>query len=123
MFDADLAYNLTELIVENLEIILKRTKDIHSPEDFTSSETGMILLDSVCMKLAAIGESVKNLDKVTNKELLINYQEIQWKHVIGMRDIIVHHYFDIDAEEIFKTIKEDLPDLIATSIKIKSNLN
>lgn len=123
MFDADLAYNLTELIVENLEIILKRTKDIHSPEDFTSSETGMILLDSVCMKLAAIGESVKNLDKVTNKELLMNYQEIQWKLVMGMRDIIVHHYFDIDAEEIFKTIKEDLPDLMATLIKIKGNLN
>ncbi len=26
-----------------------------------------------------------------------------------MRDIIVHHYFDVDAEEIFKTLKEDLP--------------
>lgn len=30
------------------------------------------ILDSICMKLTAIGESIKNLDKVTNKELLIH---------------------------------------------------
>lgn len=64
------------------------------------------------MKLVAVGESVKNIDKVTNKQLLCQYQMINWKDVMGMRDIIVHHYFDIDAEQIYKTIKEDLPPLL-----------
>lgn len=63
------------------------------------------------MKLTAIGESIKNLDKVTNKELLIHYPEIPWKHVMSIRDIIVHHYFDVDADEIYRICQKDIPQL------------
>jgi len=82
----------------------------------------MILLDSICMKLVAIGESIKNLDKVSNKEMLVKYPQIQWKQAMGMRDIIVHHYFDVDAEQIYMTIKEDLPALIEILSIIKNDL-
>jgi len=51
MFDRDLAYNLVCLIIENLETIRKRTAGVLSADDFSISESGMILLDSVCMKL------------------------------------------------------------------------
>lgn len=122
MYNKDLACSLLRLIIENLEIIQKRTMNIHSPQDFSSSEPGMILLDSVCMKLAAVGESIKNLDKITNKELLIQYPQIKWKQAMGMRDIIVHHYFDVDAEEIYKTLQEDIPDLMNVLGKMKNDL-
>jgi len=39
-----------------------------------------------------------------------------------MRDIIVHHYFDVDAEVIFKTLREDIPLLRAILMKIKDDL-
>ncbi len=55
----------------------------------------MMKLDSICMKLSAMGESVKNLDKVTNKELLILYPEIPWKSVMGIRDILTKLTFFI----------------------------
>ena len=58
-------------------------------------------LDAICMQLIAIGEALKNLDKITNNSLLPNYPQIDWKKVKGMRDIISHHYFDIDAEAIY----------------------
>jgi len=122
MFDKTLAYSLVSLIGENLNTILKRTEMIQSPYDFTVSESGMILLDSTCMKLVAIGESIKNLDKVTNKELLCQYPKIQWKQAMGMRDIIVHHYFDVDSEQIFKTLKEDIPLLLTVFTEIKKDL-
>jgi uncharacterized protein with HEPN domain len=51
-------------IIETIHIVRKRTKNINTADDFTSSEEGMMVLDSVCMKLAAIGESIKNLDKI-----------------------------------------------------------
>ena len=70
------------------------------------------------MKLTAIGESIKNLDKITNKELLVKYPEIPWKNVMGIRDIIVHHYFDVDADEIFRICKEDLPQLYEIIIRM-----
>jgi uncharacterized protein with HEPN domain len=122
MFDRRLTLDVVNLIVDNLEIVLKRSENIHSPDEFTQTETGMILLDSICMKLVAIGESIKNLDKVSNKELLVKYPQIQWKQAMGMRDIIVHHYFDVDAEQIFVTLKEDLPELIDVLSMIKNEL-
>lgn len=122
MFDSSLTLEVVNLIIDNLSIILKRSKNIHSPDEFTQTETGMILLDSICMKLVAIGESIKNLDKVSNKELLVKYPQIQWKQAMGMRDIIVHHYFDVDAEQIFVTLKEDLPELIDVLSMIKNEL-
>jgi len=122
MWDKELVKDLMELIIENLDTVKDRTKDIYCADDFSSNEQGMILLDSTCMKLAAIGESIKNLDKISNKQLLSNYPEVPWKQVMGMRDIIVHHYFDIDAEVILKTIKEDVPFLIKTLSKIYKEL-
>jgi uncharacterized protein with HEPN domain len=58
-------------------------------------------LDAICMQLIAIGEGVKNLDKVTDGSLLVGYPQIDWKRVMGMRDTLSHHYFDVDAEAVY----------------------
>ena len=118
MFDTLIALHTLELIRSSLEQIEKRCSDIHSTDDFLLSDTGMMKLDSICMKLTAIGESIKNLDKITNKEVLVKYPEIPWKNVMGIRDIIVHHYFDVDADEIFRICKEDLPQLYEIIIRM-----
>jgi len=73
-------------------------------------------LDSICMQLIAIGESLKNLDKITSKKVLSNYPEIDWQKVMGMRDIISHHYFDVDAEAIFDVCENHL-DILGNTIK------
>ena len=117
MFDKLIAFHTLELIRDSLELIEKRCSDIYSVDDFLLSDSGMMKLDSVCMKLTAIGESIKNLDKITNKELLVKYPEIPWRNVMGIRDIIVHHYFDVDADEIFRICKEDIPQLYKVIIK------
>ena len=106
MFDKDMAHSLVCLIDENLKTVQKRTEKIQSHDDFTSSETGRILLDSVCMKLVAIGESIKNLDKITHKELLCLYPQIQWRQAMGMRDIIVHHYLMSMPKKFIKLSKK-----------------
>lgn len=69
-------------IDESLIIIIDRSSGIDSVNDFLTSQTGILLLDGICMKLIAIGESLKNLDKLSNKELLTLYPQIQWKEVI-----------------------------------------
>lgn len=122
MFGKLIAFHTLELIRDSLELIEKRCSDIYSVDDFLLSDSGMMKLDSVCMKLTAIGESIKNLDKITNKELLVKYPEIPWRNVMGIRDIIVHHYFDVDADEIFRICKEDIPQLYKVIIKIINDL-
>ena len=122
MFDKLIASHILGLIQESLEKILFRFSGIFCSDDFLLDETGMMKLDSICMKLSAMGESVKNLDKVTNKELLILYPEIPWKSVMGIRDIIVHHYFDVDADEIFRICKEDIPLLLQVIVRMQDAL-
>ena len=60
-----------------------------------------MVLDSICMQLIAIGDSLKKIDKITDKKLLSQYSEIDWTGAKGTRDIIAQHYFDIDTEQIF----------------------
>ena len=106
-----IALDILEDILSAIERLEERTKDIHSTDDFLSSASGMILLDATCMLLIAIGESLKNLDKVTNGELLPTYPSVPWKNVKGLRDIIAHHYFDVDAAQILWIIKNEISPL------------
>ena len=66
------------------------------------------------MMLVAIGESLKNLDKITNGELLPKYPDVDWRGAKGARDIISHHYFDLNAEAVFGICQNDMPTFKAT---------
>ena len=106
-----IALDILEDILSAIERLEERTKDINSIDDFQNSSSGMVLLDATCMLLIAIGESLKNLDKTTNGQLLPTYPSIPWKNVKGLRDIIAHHYFDVDASQILWIIKNEISPL------------
>ncbi len=114
MFDQELVIEILSQIDDAIEVVRTRFSVIHSSDDFLSTPEGLEKLDSICMKLIAIGESVKNIDKHTDNRLLADYPDIDWKGVKGVRDIISHHYFDLDAEEIFDICETHLPPLHAT---------
>ena len=97
-----------ELAINRLQ---ERTKTILSVDDFLTSPVGMEKLDAACMVLIAIGESIKNLDKVSEGKLLSTYPSIPWKRVMGIRDIMAHHYFEVDADVVFEVVKKELVPL------------
>ena len=106
-----IALDILEDILSAIDRLEDRTKDVQTTDDFLSSSSGMVLLDATCMLLIAIGESLKNLDKTTDGKLLPTYPSIPWKNVKGMRDIIAHHYFDVDASQILWIIKNEIAPL------------
>lgn len=106
-----IAKDILEDILSAIEKLEERTKDIHSIDDFLNSSSGSILLDATCMLLIAIGESLKNLDKTTDGLLLPTYPSVPWRNVKGLRDIIAHHYFDVDASQILWIIKNEIAPL------------
>ncbi len=63
------------------------------------------------MQFINIGEALKKVDRLTDGQLLTKDLDVDWKAAMGMRDVITHHYFDIDAEIVYKTIQNQLPDL------------
>lgn len=66
------------------------------------------------MQLIAIGESLKNVNKLTDKKLLPKYPTVDWKSIKGICDIISHHYFDLNAEAVFDVCKNDIQTLKET---------
>lgn len=108
----EMALHILDRIENAIKTVQMRNRSIISADDYLLSPEGMEKLDAACMVIEAIGESFKNLDKVTNYELLPLYPSVEWKEVKGVRDVIAHHYLDIDANEIFGIINNDLDSLI-----------
>ena len=100
--------NQIELAIDRLQ---ERTQSVRTVDDFLSTPSGMEKLDAACMVLIAIGESIKNLDKVSEGKLLPTYPSIPWKKVMGIRDIMAHHYFEVDADVVFEVINKELEPL------------
>ena len=111
MCKSQIIESLLKKIFQTVERILANSETITSPSFYLLTPSGMERLESTCMLLIAIGEGVKGVDKLTDKELLSFYPGMDWKGVMGMRDIIAHHYFDLDAEIVYDVIKHDLPKL------------
>jgi len=122
MYDCELVLEILSQIYQATQTVIKRFGTIKSVDDFISSDAGKEKLDAICMQLIAIGEGLKNLDKVTANSLLPKYPQIEWHKAKALRDIISHHYFDVNAEAIFDVCKNHIPILGEMIMKIKSEI-
>jgi len=66
----------------------------------------MILFASV-KQLEIIGEAANNITEHFQKI----YNEIEWRTIVGLRNLLVHEYFGIDEEIVWGIIKKDIPKL------------
>jgi len=58
-------------------------------------------------RLEIIGEAVKNLPK----DFTEAHVDVPWQDIAGMRDVLIHEYFGVDAELVWHTVEQDLPTL------------
>lgn len=114
--------NRLEQIIESIDVILERNKDITSIEDYLSTPWGMTLLDANLMRIQFIGETASAIDKKTDKSLLVNYPEIPWRQIFGMRNYISHQYADIDPDMVLVVIRKHLNPLKTTVQQIIQDL-
>lgn len=63
--------------------------------------------DLAIRRLEIIGEAAKHLPQ----DFRDKYPEIPWKRMSGMRDILIHEYFEVDNELVWKTVTEFIPPL------------
>ena len=74
---------------------------------------------SLARLLEIIGEAAKSL----SQEFCTAYPTIPWKKMSGLRDRLIHAYFDINLDVVWRTVMEDLPPLITELEKILSSGN
>ncbi len=116
---------LLEIFLEIDEAIKRiqwRFEGISSPEDFIKDRQGLDRLDGISMMLIAIGENIKRLSEIMDGKLEECYPEIDWSSVKGLRNILAHNYFSIDAEEIYQVCLNYLIPLQETLIKVRNEI-
>lgn len=99
-----------EQILESIDVITERCKDIQDCNEFFLSPGKMMLFDSVVMRLQVIGELVGKLLKEQTQPLAV-HPEIPWVQIYDMRNLISHEYANIDEAIVFSVIKEERPQL------------
>ncbi len=84
-------------------------------EEFQNDERVLL---AVVRALEIIGEAARHIPKSVRDR----YPAVPWKQIIGMRDKVIHGYFGVDVEVVWRTVKENLPPLRQAIAKILQDL-
>lgn len=103
-----------KLYLEDIKSSIEKIESYVVDMDFEEFAKDMKTLDAVVRNLSIIGEAVNNL----SQELKDANQEIPWGEIIGMRNKVIHEYFGVDEDVLWKTIKEDLPTFKEQLVKL-----
>lgn len=120
MSDRSLLLELVVEIDEAIRRIERRFAGIHSPNDFICDDNGLDRLDGISMMLILISENIRRIEKIAGADFFNRYPEIPWLSIKGIRNILAHDYFNIDAEEIYKICASDLESLKQILARIRS---
>ena len=106
-------------------VYLKHIRDaILKIEDYTkrvsasSFKKNTLIQDAVIRQIEIIGEATKRISEKTR----IEYQDIPWDDIAGMRDKLIHDYFGVDIEKVWLTVLKDIPTLKKQISRILKNL-
>jgi uncharacterized protein with HEPN domain len=70
--------------------------------------------DAIVRRFAIIIEAARRI----SGELKSTYPEIPWNEMIGMRNVMIHEYDDVDMVIVWDTVKKDIPALISAIEKV-----
>ena len=90
-------------IQDSIEKIFSFTNNISNHEEFYQNQ---IVFDAVLMNFVVIGEAVSRL----TDDFISKNNHIDWIKIKGLRNIIAHDYFGVDAEEIWQVVKNIISD-------------
>ena len=71
-------------------------------------QSNRMLVLSVVRLIEVIGEAASQV----TKEFQQAHSEIPWPLIVGMRNRLIHAYFDIDLDRVWDTVNDDLPPLM-----------
>lgn len=94
-----------KLYLEDIQDSIRKIEKYTRGSNFEKFSRNEQMIDAVVRNLSIIGEAVRNIPK----EIKTKNPEVAWKEIKGMRNKVIHEYFGIDEEILWKTIQDDLP--------------
>ncbi|QTA38230.1 DUF86 domain-containing protein [Thermosipho ferrireducens] len=103
-----------EHILQECEFLIENSNGLEYA-DFISNP---VMIRAFIRSLEIIGEAVKNLPQSFKEK----YPYIPWREIAGMRDKLIHEYFGVNYEIVWKTVKKDISNLKIQINKILEKL-
>lgn len=66
-----------------------------------------MMIDACIRQLGIIGEACNRI----SEEVKSKYENIKWRQIIGLRNLVIHEYFGVDDRIIWDVIRDHLPEL------------
>jgi len=85
----------------------RRIREYTKNTDFNKFSASEVIQDAVIRNIEILGEAVKNV----SHKLQEKYPEVEWRIIARTRDKLIHFYFGIDIETVWKIITFDIPVL------------
>jgi len=86
-----------------------------SEEEFKEAD---IVVDAVLRNLEVIGEAARNIPDNLRQQ----YSHIPWQRIVGLRNVVIHAYFNVDLNIIWQIIKANLPAVKEDIAKMRDDL-
>jgi uncharacterized protein with HEPN domain len=101
-------------ILEETDFLLKNCGSLEIQNLMTDE-----VLSRACLKsLEILGEASKNISEGLKEK----HPEVEWRRMAGMRNKLVHHYFGVDWEIVDDVLKNELPELRSSILRVLSAL-
>ena len=104
-------------IIEHIDDILNTQRRFG--DDYKQFFSDKDYFKSICMSLLQIGELSHHL----TTEFTAANSEIPWKRIIGLRNMVVHRYGQLDVETVWATLIEDIPELYRKCKTIEGSIS
>jgi uncharacterized protein with HEPN domain len=92
-------------IIENAKLARAFVKGLTK----TRFKKDLLRQAGICRQFEIVGEAANRL----SPEFRAKSSSIPWKKIIGMRNILIHMYEEVDLDQLWKTVEKDLPKLIS----------
>ncbi len=102
------------LRVEDILEAIERIEQYTDGLQYRQWQQDQKTIDAVIRNFEIIGEAATHVPS----EVQVIFPEVPWGKMKGIRNLLIHEYFGVDAEVIWKTIQEDLPGLKTSLSKI-----
>ncbi len=105
-----------ERLLDILEAIERIEK--YAAEGKNAFESDELIQTWIVHHITIIGEACRSL----SAEFRARHTNVPWADIVGMRNILVHHYFGIDTEAVWGVVEHDIPDLKLNIQSILKNI-
>jgi len=106
------------LFIEDILSAIQKIEKYTSDKTASEFQKDDMALDAVIRNFEVIGEAARNIPAATQSR----FPAVEWKEVVGFRNILIHNYFGVDVESVWDTVQKNIPLLKQHVLAMKASL-